>query len=121
MIKDLNIYGLRILGIDTFWRRRASGKKRLIVVVGELSEEELYLVNSICFSVNLNYCERQTLIVKLLPKWAKKDDTVLDFGGLVPNAKNVIGLPHPGEILQEPKLKRKIWGDLSMFFKRNPH
>ena len=118
-MKDLNTYGLRILGIDTFWRRRASCKKRLIVVVGELSEEELYLVNSICFSVNLNYCERQTVIVKLLPKWAKKDDTVLDFGGLVPNAKNVIGLPYPREILREPNLKRKIWGDLSMFFKRN--
>ena len=118
-MKDLNIYGLRILGIDTFWKRRASWKKRLIVVVGELSEEELYLVNSICFSVNLNYCERQTVIVKLLPKWAKKDDTVLDFTGLVPKAKTVIGLPYPREILQKPNLKRKIWGDLSMFFKRN--
>ena len=118
-MKDLNIYGLSILGIDTFWRRRVNYEKRLIVVVGELSEEELYLVNSICFSVNLNYCKRQTLIVRLLPKWAKKDDTVLDFGGLVPNAKNVIGLPYPREILQEPNLKRKIWGDLSMFFKRN--
>ena len=118
-MKDLNTYGLRILGIDTFWRRRGNCEKRLIVVVGELSEEELYLVNSICFSVNLNYCERQTVIVKFLPKWAKKDDTVLDFGGLVPNAKNVIGLPCPSKILQEPSLKRKIWGDLSMFFKRN--
>ena len=118
-MKDLNTYGLRILGIDTIWRRRASYKKRLIIVVGELSEEELYLVNSICFSVNLNFCERQTIIVKLLPKWVKKDDTVLDFGGLVPNAKNVIGLPYPREILQEPNLKRKIWGDLSIFLKRN--
>ena len=118
-MKELNTYGLRILGIDTFWRRRVRCKKRLIVVVGELSEEELYLVNSICFSVNLNYCERQTVIVKLLPKWASKDDTVLDFGGLVPNAKNVIGLPYPREILQEPNLKRKIWGDLSIFLKRN--
>ena len=117
-MKDLNTYGLRILGIDTFWRRRASCKKRIIVVVGELSEEELYLVNSICFSVNLNYCERQIVVVKLLPEWAKKDDTVLDFGGLVPSAENVIGLPYPREILQEPNLKRKIWSDLSVFFKR---
>ncbi|GIR49888.1 MAG: hypothetical protein CM15mP58_19850 [Burkholderiaceae bacterium] len=59
-MKDLNTYGLRILGIDTFWKRRTSFKKRLIVLVGELDEEELYLVKSICFSVNLNYCERQT-------------------------------------------------------------
>ena len=118
-MKDLNIYGLRILGIDTFWRRRANCEKRLIVVVGELSEEELYLVNSICFSVNLNYCERQTVFVKLLPKWVKKDDTVLAFGGSVQSAENVIGLPYPREILQEPNLKRKIWGDLSIFFKRN--
>ena len=56
-MKELNLYGLRILGIDTFWERRTSFKKRLIVVVGELSEEELYLVKSICFSINLNYCE----------------------------------------------------------------
>ena len=120
-MKELNLYGLRILGIDTIWEKRASFKKRLIVLVGELTEEELYLVKSICFSINYNHYEKQTFIVKSLPKWAKKDDTVLDFGGLVPNAKNVIGLPYPREILQEPKLKRKIWGDLSMFFKRNPH
>ena len=118
-MKDLNTYGLRILGIDTFWRRRASCKKRLIVVVGELSEEELYLVNSICFSVNLNYCERQTFIVKSVPKWAKEEDTVLDFLGLVPRAENVIDLPKPREIFQEPNLKKKIWGDLSKFLKRN--
>ena len=118
-MKELNLYGLRILGIDTFWERRTSFKTLLIVVVGELSEEELYLVKSICFSINLNFCERETFIVKSLPKWAKTDDTVLDFGGLVPKAKNVILLPYPKEILQEPNLKRKIWGDLSMFFKRN--
>ena len=53
-MKELNLYGLRILGIDTFWERRTSFKKRLIVVVGELSEEELYLVKSICFSLNVN-------------------------------------------------------------------
>ena len=118
-MKELNLYELRILGIDTFWERRTSFNKRLIVLVGELSEEELYLVKSICFSINVNYFERETFIVKLLPKWASKDDTVLDFGGLVPNAKNVIGLPYPREILQEPNLKRKIWGDLSIFLKRN--
>ena len=117
-MKELNVYGFRILGIDSFWERRTSLKK-LFVVVGELSEEELYLVKSICFSVNLNYCERQTVIVKSVPKWAKKDDTVIDFGGLVPCAENVIGLPYPREILQEPNLKKKIWVDLSMFLKRN--
>ena len=117
-MKDLNTYGLRILGIDTFWERRAGFKKRLIVVVGELTADELYLVKSICFSVNVNYCERQTFIVKSLPKWAKKDDLVVDFEGLVPDAKNVVGLPYPGKILQEPSLKKKIWGDLSKFFKR---
>ena len=117
-MKELNLYGLRILGIDPFWERRTSLKK-LFVVVGELSEEELYLVESICFSVNLHYCERQTVIVKSAPKWAKREDTVIDFGGSVSSAENVIGLPYPREILQEPNLKRKIWGDLSMFFKRN--
>ena len=117
-MKELNLYGLRILGIDTFWERRASSKKRLIVVVGELTVDELYLVKSICFSVNVNYCERQTFIVKSLPKWAKKDDTVVDFEGLVPDAKNVVRVPYPGKILQEPNLKKKIWGDLSKFFKR---
>ena len=117
-MKELNLYGLRILGIDTFWERRTSLKK-LFVVVGELSEEELYLVRSICFSVNLNYCERQTVIVKSVPKWAKKDDTVIDFGGLVPCAENVIGLPCPRKILQDPNLKKKIWVELSMFLKRN--
>ena len=118
-MKELNLYGLRILGIDTFWERRTSFKKRLIVVVEGLSEEELYLVKSICFSINLNYFERETFIVQSLPKWAKKDDTVIDFGGLVPCAENVIGLPYPREILQEPNLKKKIWVDLSMFLKRN--
>ena len=118
-MKELNLYGLRILGIDTFWERRTSFKKRLIVVVGELSEEELYLVKSICFSINLNYCERETFIVQSLPKWAKTKDTVLDFGGLVPCAENVIGLPYPRQILQEPNLKKKIWSDLSLFLKRN--
>ncbi|MEL0255745.1 MAG: hypothetical protein VW930_07365 [Burkholderiaceae bacterium] len=117
-MKELNLYGLRILGIDTFWERRTSLKK-LFVVVGELSEEELYLVRSICFSVNLNYCERQTVIVKSVPKWAKKDDTVIDFGGLVPCAKNVLGLPCPRKILQDPYLKKEIWIELSMFLKRN--
>ena len=117
-MKELNLYGLRILGIDTFWKKRTSFKKRLIVVVGELSEEELYLVKSICFSINLNYCERETLIVQSLPKWAKTDDTVLDFGGLVPRAENVIDLPYPRKILNEPNLKKKIWSDLSMFLKR---
>ena len=117
-MKELNLYGLRILGIDTFWERRTSLKK-LFVVVGELSEEELYLVRSICFSVNLNYCERQTVIVKSVPKWAKKDDTVIDFGGLVPCAENVIGLPCPRKILQDSNLKKKIWVELSMFLKRN--
>ena len=117
-MKELNLYGLRILGIDPFWERRTSLKK-LFVVVGELSEEELYLVESICFSVNLNYCERQTVIVKSVPKWVKKDDTVIDFGGLVPCAENVIGLPCPREILQDPNLKKKIWVELSMFLKRN--
>ena len=66
-MKELNLYKLRILGIDTFWKRRASFKKRLIIAVGELTEEELYLVKSICFSINLNYCERETFIVKSLP------------------------------------------------------
>ena len=117
-MKELNLYGLRILGIDRFWERRTSLKK-LFVVVGELSEEELYLVESICFSVKLNYCERQTVIVKSVPKWAKKDDTVIDFGGLVPCAENVIGLPCPRKILQDPNLKKKIWVELSMFLKRN--
>lgn len=117
-MEELNLYGLRILGIDTFWERRTSLKK-LFVVVGELSEEELYLVESICFSVKLNYCERQTVIVKSVPKWAKKDDTVIDFGGLVPCAENVIGLPCPRKILQDPNLKKKIWVELSMFLKRN--
>ena len=119
-MKELNLYGLRILGIDTFWERRTGFKKRLIVVVPELSEEELYLVKSICFSINLNYCEREMFIVQSLPKWVKTDDTVVDFGGLVPRAENVIGLPYPRKILQEPNLKKKIWSDLSMFLKRNP-
>ena len=118
-MKELNLYGLRILGIDTFWERRTSFKKRLIVVVGELTEEELYLVKSICFSIKLNYCERETFIVESLPKWAKTEDTVVDFGELVPRAENVIGLPCPKKILQEPNLKKKIWIDLSMFLKRN--
>ena len=118
-MKELNLYGLRILGIDTFWERRTSFKKRLIVVVGELTEEELYLVKSICFSIKLNYCERETFIVQSLPKWAKTEDTVVDFGELVPRAENVIGLPCPKKILQEPNLKKKIWIDLSMFLKRN--
>lgn len=117
-MKELNLYGLRILGIDPYWERRTSLKK-LFVVVGELSEEELYLVESICFSVKLNYYERQTVIVKSVPKWAKKDDTVIDFGGLVPCAENVIGLPYPRKILQDPNLKKKIWVELSMFLKRN--
>ena len=117
-MKELNLYGLRILGIDPLWKRRTS-LKNLFVVVGELSEEELYLVESICFSVKLNYCERQTMIVKSVPKWAKKDDTVIDFGGLVPCAENVIGLPCPRKILQDPNLKKKIWVELSMFLKRN--
>ena len=119
-MKELNLYGLRILGIDTFWERRTSFKKRLIVVVGELTEEELYLVKSICFSIKLNCCERETFIVQSLPKWAKTEDTVVDFGELVPRAENVIGLPFPKKILQEPNLKKKIWSDLSMFLKRNP-
>ena len=118
-MKELNLYGLRILGIDTFWERRTSFKKRLIVVVGELTEEELYLVKSICFSIKLNCCERETFIVQSLPKWAKTEDTVVDFGALVPRAENVIGLPFPKKILQEPNLKKKIWSDLSMFLKRN--
>ena len=118
-MKELNLYGLRILGIDTFWERRTSFNKRVIVVVGELSEEELYLVKSICFSINLNFCERETFIVQSLPKWAKTDDTVLDFGGLVPRAENVIDLPYPTKILQEPNLKKEIWVKLSMFLKRN--
>ena len=118
-MKELNLYGLRILGIDTFWERRTSFKKRLIVVVGELTEEELYLVKSICFSIKLNCCERETFIVQSLPKWAKTEDTVVDFGELVPRAENVIGLPFPNKILQEPNLKKKIWSDLSMFLKRN--
>ena len=117
-MKELNLYGLRILGIDTFWERRTSLKK-LFVVVGELSEEELYLVKSICFSINLNYCERETFIVQSVPKWAKTDDTILDFVGLVPSAENVIGLPYPRKILQEPNLKKKIWSDLAVFLKRN--
>ena len=117
-MKELNLYGLRILGIDTFWERRTSLKK-LFIVGGELSEEELYLVKSICFSINLNYRERETFIVQSLPKWAKKDDTVIDFRGLVPRAENVIGLPCPRKILQEPNLKKKIWSDLSVFLKRN--
>ena len=91
----------------------------LIVVVGELSKEELYLVKSICFSVNLHYCERQTVILKSAPKWAKREDTVIDFGGSVSSAENVIGLPCPSKILKEPNLKKKIWGDLSIFLKRN--
>ena len=118
-MKELNLYGLRILGIDTFWERRTSFKKRLIVVVEGLSEEELYLVKSICFSINLNYFERETFIVQSLPKWAKTDDTVVDFAGLVPSAENVIGLPYFRKILEEPTLKEKIWSDLSMFLKRN--
>ena len=118
-MKELNLYGLRILGIDTIWERRASFKKRLIVLVGELTEEELYLVKSICFSINFSHYEKQTFIVKSLPKWAKKDDTVIDFAELVPNAENVIGLPCPRKILQEPNLKKKIWADLSNFLKRN--
>ena len=118
-MKELNLYGLRILGIDTFWERRTSFKTLLIVVVGELSEEELYLVKSICFSINLNYCDREAFIVQSLPKWAKTEDTVVDFGELVPRAENVIGLPFPKKILQEPNLKKKIWSDLSMFLKRN--
>ena len=118
-MKELNLYGLRILGIDTFWERRTSFKKRLIVVVGELNEEELHLVKSICFSIKLNCCERETFIVQSLPKWAKTEDTVVDFGELVPRAENVIGLPFPKKILQEPNLKKKIWSDLSMFLKRN--
>ena len=118
-MKELNLYGLRILGIDTFWERRTSFKKRVIVVVGELTEEELYLVKSICFSIKLNCCERETFIVQSLPKWAKTEDTVVDFGELVPRAENVIGLPFPKKILQEPNLKKKIWSDLSMFLKRN--
>ena len=117
-MKELNSYGLRILGIDPFWERRTSLKK-LFVVVGELSEEELYLVESICFSVKFNYCERQTVIVKSEPKWAKKDDTIADFVGLVPSTENVIGLPCPRQILQEPNLKKTIWRDLSKFLKRN--
>ena len=117
-MKELNLYGLRILGIDPFWERRTSLKK-LFVVVGELSEEELYLVKSICFSVNLNYCERQTVIVKSVPKWAKKDDTIVDFVGLVPSTENVFGLPCPRQILQEPNLKKTIWRDLSKFLNRN--
>ncbi len=118
-MKELDLYGLRILGIDTFWERRTNFKKRLIVVVGELSEEELYLVKSICFSINLNYFERETFIVKSLPKWAKTDDNVVDFVGLVPSTENVIGLPCPRQILQEPNLKKTIWSDLSNFLKRN--
>ena len=59
------------------------------------------------------------MIVKSVPKWAKKDDTVIDFGGLVPCAENVIGLPCPRKILQDPNLKKKIWVELSMFLKRN--
>ena len=118
-MKELNLYGLRILGIDTFWERRTSFKKRLIFVVGELSEEESYLVKSICFSINLNYCERETFIVQSLPKWAKKSDIVIDFMGLVPSAENVLGLPYPRTILQEPNLKEKIWNNLSMFLERN--
>ena len=118
-MKELNLYGLRILGIDKFWERRASFKKRLIVVVGELSEEELYLVKSICFSINLNYFERETFIVKSLPKWAKKDDAVVDFVGLGLSTENVIGLPCPGQILQETNLKTTIWRDLSKFLKQN--
>ncbi len=118
-MKELNLYKLRILGIDTFWKRRASFKKRLIIVVGELTEEELYLVKSICFSINLNYCERETFIVKSLPAWAKTDVTIIDFRGLVPSTGNAIGLPCPGEILQEPNLKKKIWGDLSRFLRQN--
>ena len=119
MNKELNLYGLHILGIDTIWEKRASFKKRLIVLVGELTEDELYLVKSICFSINFNHYEKQTFIVKSLPKWAKKDDTVVDFAGLVPIAENVIGLPYPRKILQEPSLKKKIWGDLADFFIRN--
>ena len=118
-MKELNLYGLRILGIDTIWEKRASFKKRLIVLVGELTEEELYLVKSICFSINLNYFERETFIVKSLPKWAKTDDNVVDFVGLVPSTENVIGLPCPRQILQEPNLKKTIWSDLSNFLKRN--
>ena len=65
-MKELNLYGLRILGIDTIWEKRASFKKRLIVLVGELTEEELYLVKSICFSINFSHYEMQTFIVKSL-------------------------------------------------------
>ena len=62
----------------------------------------------------------QTVIVEALPKWAKNDDAVVDFGGLVPCAENVLDLPHPRKILQEPNLTKKMWSDLSMFLKRHP-
>ena len=112
-MKELNSYGLRILGIDTVWARRTSFAKRLILIVGELNEEELYLVKSICFSINANYCKRQMFVVKSLPNWAKNDDIIVDFVGWAPGAENVISLPAPEKILQKPSLKKKIWLDLS--------
>ena len=77
------------------------------------------IAGAYCFSINFNHYKKQTFIVKSLPKWAKKDDTVVAFGGLVPDAENVIGLPYPKKILLEPSLKKKIWSDLSKFLKRN--
>ena len=117
-MKKFNSNELRILDLDTNWKRRSTDDKRLIILVGDVTEDELYLVTRICFSINSNYGERHSYILRSMPKWVQKRDTILDFVGLVPATDNVLTLPGPSKILQTPNLKRKLWLDLSGFLVR---
>tara|TARA_B100000963_G_C22634501_1_gene676782 strand:- start:280 stop:654 length:375 start_codon:yes stop_codon:yes gene_type:complete len=120
LIKELDSYRLRILGLNPMWVRRKNIGGRLIVLVGDLTNDELYLVKRICFSINWKFGKNQTFIVESMPHWAKESDTVLDFVGLISSADNIIRLPSPDKILNRPSLKKRIWTELSRFLMENP-
>jgi len=110
---ELNSHELNILGFDVIWQRRSRRENRLIVITDDLTDEEFYLVERICFSLCDSFDEEKVFFLKSLPEWLHNKDLVLDFVGKFLYQDNVLCLPKPKDVLKNPGLKRKIWSDLS--------
>ena len=105
LMKEPNTYGLRILGIDTFGRK-GSFQKTTYCSSWRSNSGGVVFSEEHLFSLNLNYCERNRLLLNQYPNGLKKTIR-FRFWGSVPCDENVIELPYL-KILHEPNLKKKF-------------
>ena len=101
---------LDIFGIDVLWKMKSREVPRVFIFCTVSSSDELFLLDRILFSINLNRDMEHVIVCTDFPSHAKARDILLQFGA---NANvfhgRCVNLPSLKELIMEPILKKKVW------------